>query len=199
MTPQPKKFIKQNGVNSLNPEYILWKKSGGKKASTPTWQDPIDRMTIQFKVIQAVDLVAKDRNMFGKKTSSDPYVNIVLLCTPESTKSSQKKKAQKIKLGRTETMKKNLSPTWNFSQGSAIPYSRKNETLQLVFEIYDEDKMSADDCMGVLTLPPLEWKDSTGSAVWYEIPKDSAKKVSGKIEIKVSTSVHRVQGLRPYM
>lgn len=198
MAPQPRKFIKKNGVNMLNPEYLAWKKKGGKKAPTPQWQDPIDRMMVQFQVIQAKDLIAKDRNMFGKRVSSDPYVQVSLLCTPEGNTPGLKKKVQKIKLGRTETMKKNLNPTWNYSQASAIPYSRMNEKLQLVFEIFDEDKLSSDDSMGALALPALEWKDSNGSAVWYEIPKGSAKEVSGKIQIKVATGVHRVQGLRPY-
>jgi len=198
MTQQPKKFVKKNGVNSVNPEYLAWKRSGGKNSPSLPWQDPIDKMMVQYQVLQAKDLVAKDRNMFGKRISSDPYVHVSLLCTPSSTVSGQKKKMQKIKLGRTPTMKKNLSPIWNYSQASAIPYSRRNEILQLMFEIFDEDKLSSDDSMGALKLQALQWKDSVGSAVWYEIPKGSAKDVSGKIQIKVSVSIHRVQGLRPY-
>jgi len=198
MSQPPKKFIKKKGVNTLNPEYLAWKKSGGERAAPPAWQDPIDRMLVEFHVLQGKDLVAKDRNMFGKKTSSDPYVAISLLCTPKITKPGQKKKVQKIRLGKTEVKKKNLNPRWNFSKGSSIPFSRNNETLQLMFEIYDEDKLSADDSMGVLTLEALEWKDSVGTSQWQEIPKGSAKDVTGEIQIKVSTSLHRVQGLRPY-
>lgn len=200
MTQQPRKFLKINGVISLNPEYLAWKKNGGEKSSTATapWQDPIDKMMVQLEVIQGKDLVAKDRNLFGKKTSSDPYVLISLLCTPSNTLPGRKKKIQKIRLGRTETIKKNLSPVWNYSQTYAIPYSRKNDVLQIVFDIFDEDKMSSDDCMGVVKLEPIEWKNSVGSAVWHEIPKGSAKKVSGKIQTKMSISLHRVQGLNPY-
>lgn len=184
----------------LNPEYLAWKKNGGTKSSTSEtkWQDPIDRMIIQCQVLQAKDLVAKDRNLFGKRTSSDPYVQVSLLCTPASKVPGKKMQVQKIKLARTETMKKNLSPTWNSSNTSAIPYSRNNETLHLLFEIYDEDQMSSDDLMGAVKLPALEWKDSSGSAVWYEIPKGSATNASGSVQIKVSTSLYRVQGLRPY-
>jgi len=198
MAKQPKKFISKNGVFTLNPEYLEWKKKGGQKKSSPQWQDPIDKMMVQFSVLQAKDLVAKDRNMFGKKTSSDPYVAVSLLCTPAKTKSRQRNQVQKINLGRTKTIPKNLSPTWNYTQASAIPYSRKNETLQLVFELFDEDVLSSDDSLGVVKLPALEWKDSHGSATWYEIPKGSAKKVSGAVQIAVSTQLHRVQGLRPY-
>ena len=200
MAQQPKKFLKINGVISLNPEYLAWKKNGGKKSSTPSapWQDPIDKMMVQLEVIQGKDLIAKDRNLFGKKTSSDPYVLISLLCTPSNALPGQKKKIQKIRLGKTETMKKNLSPIWNYSQTYAIPYSRKNDILQIVLEIFDEDKLSSDDSMGVVKLQPIEWKNSVGSTVWHEIPKGSAKQVSGKIQTKMSISLHRVQGLKPY-
>lgn len=200
MAPQPRKFISKNGVNVLNPEYLAWKKNGGKKSSSSgtQWQDPIDKMLIQCSVLQAKELVAKDRNMFGKKISSDPYVQVSLLCIPSSKVPGKKMQAQKIKLARTETMKKNLSPTWNFSHTAAIPYSRKNEIIHLMFEIYDEDQMSSDDLMGIVKLPALKWKDSNGSSIWYEIPKDSAKKATGSMQLKVSTSLRRVQGLRPY-
>lgn len=200
MAQLPKKFVKKNGVHTLNPEYLTWKKNGGTELSTPQapWQDPIDRIMVQFQVLQAKDLVAKDRNLFGKRTSSDPYVLVSLLCTPSSTLPGQKKKVQKIKLGQSPTIKKNLFPTWNYSQTSAIPFSRKNETLQLMFEVFDEDKISSDDLMGVVKLEALEWKDSAGDAVWYDIPESSAKGASGKIQMKISTSLHRVQGLRPY-
>lgn len=198
MSSQPKKFIKKNGVNMLNPEYLAWRKKGGKKAPAPKWQDPIDFMLVQYQVIEARDLVAKDRNLFGKKKSSDPFVQVSLLCTQTNTIPGQKKNVQKIMLGRSETIKKNLNPTWNFSKISQIPYSRQSEILQLVFNLYDEDKLSSPDSLGVVTMPPLNWKNSKGSATWYEIPKDSGKKVTGEVKICITTEIHRVQGLRPY-
>lgn len=200
MSQQPRKFLKINGVISLNPEYLAWKKNGGTKSSAPAapWQDPIDKIMVELQIIQGQDLVAKDRNMFGKKISSDPYVCISLLCTPSTTVPGKTRKVQKIQLGRTKTIKKNLNPEWNYSQTYSIPFSRKNDTLQLVFEIFDEDKVSTDDSMGVVKLQPIEWKDKAGSAIWHEIPKGSAKKVSGSIQTKISTSLHRVQGLKPY-
>lgn len=200
MALPPKKFIKKNGVNMLNPDYLAWKKQGGTTggaAATP-WQSPIDRMTVAIYVEQGSDLVPMDRNMFGKRISSDPYVRVILLCTPPHTISGQTQKKEKIELGRTSTVKKNLSPTWGYSVKSDIPYSRKNETPRLVFEIFDEDKLSKDDSMGVITLPALEWKDSSTSTAWYEIPKGSAKNVSGKVQIKIKTKVHRVEGLKSY-
>jgi len=198
MSSQPKKFIKKNGVNMLNPEYLQWKKNGGTKPPPPQWEDPIDYMLVQFQVLEGRDLVAKDRNAFGKKTSSDPFVEVSLLCTPTKAIPGQKKKVQRIPLGKTQTIKKNLNPTWNFTKVSQVPYSRASESLQLVFNIYDEDLMSSPDSMGALALPPLKWKNKKGTPTWYEVPKGSAKKASGDIKINVNTEVHRVKGLRPY-
>ena len=182
----------------LNPEYLEWKKNGGKKAPAKKWEDPIDYMLVQFNVFEAKDLVAKDRNMFGKKTSSDPYVEVSLICTPTKTIPGKKSTMQKIALGKTQTIQKNLNPVWNYAKVSQIPVSRMSEKLQLAFNLYDEDLMSSPDSLGSFLLPPLEWKNKKGSPTWYEIPKNSGKKVSGQVRISITTEVHRVKGLRPY-
>ena len=198
---QPPKFTKKNGVNMLNPDYLAWKKQHGNQTSTGVqskpWQPPVDQMTVQITILQGQDLVAKDRNLFGKRTSSDPYVLILFVSSPPITTSGQIKREQKVKLGQTATVKKNLSPTWNYSVTASIPYNKKSDKNSLVFQIFDEDLLSADDSMGVVSLS-LEFKDSAGPAAWYDIPKNSGKNVSGKIQIKIQTSLHRVQGLTPY-
>jgi len=197
---QPKQFIHKNGVITLNPEYLTWKRNGGTTSPTP-WQDPIDKMIVNIKVLKAEDLVAKDRNMFGKKTSSDPYVLVSLSETSSSTVSNENerlKKTEKVELGRTPTISKDLSPTWNYSQKSVIPISRAHESLQLEFEIFDQDMLSADDSLGVVKLEALKWMNSSRPCVWYDIPKDSAKDCTGKIKISVSTFLHRMPGLTPY-
>jgi len=198
----PKKFTKKNGVNVLNPDYLQWKKKYGKTVSpctqsSSTWEAPVDKMIVQIGIIQGHGLAAKDRNLFGKKTTSDPYVLVYLLSSPPSIPGQKKSKEHKIKLGKTTTVKKNLSPTWNYSITMSIPYSKKNDSNKLSFQIYDEDKLSDDDCLGIVTHSVL-WKDSAGEATWIEIPKESAKGASGKIQIKVNTSLHRVEGLKPY-
>lgn len=198
MSPRPRKFVKKNGINVLNPEYLAWKNKGGTVTQGP-WVDPIDKMTVLIQVLEANDLVGKDRSMFGKKKTSDPYVSVSLKCTPTNPLPGQMQiRPQVIYLGKTPTIKKNLNPTWNHSLSMTIPYSRSNESLMLLFQLYDEDKFSSDDSLGVVALGPLQWKDSAGSASWYEIPKGSAKKVSGKIKLSIQTQIHRVQGLKPY-
>merc|ERR1719464_804620 len=164
-------------------------------------------MIVQISVIQGSDLVAKDRNMFGKKTSSDPYVSVILCSYPPAASNKNNtsvpinnnnhRHQQQLNLGRTTTVKKNLSPTWNYSVATSVPYNRKNCLNKLSFRIFDEDKLSSDDSMGVVEIP-LAFQDSRGAAVWHEIPKNSAKKASGKLQISIQTSLHRVQGLSPY-
>ena len=195
----PKKFIKKNGVNILNPDYLEWKKKHGKPCtpSSSSREAPIDKMIVQIQILQGSGLAAKDRNLFGKKTSSDPYVLVYWLSSPPSIPGQKNSKEQRIKLGKTTTVRKNLSPTWNYSVKMSIPFSKKNDNNKLSFHIYDEDKLSDHDCMGIVT-HPLLWKDSAGSASWIEIPKNSAKGASGKIQIKIDTSLHRVEGLKPY-
>lgn len=198
MSSQPKKFIKKNGVNMLNPAYLEWKKNGGKKASVPEWKDPIDCMLVQFQILEAKDLVAKDKNLFGKKTSSDPYTEVSLVCTPTKTIPGKRATVQTILLGKTPTIQKNLNPVWNYTKVSKIPYSRMSEKLQLAIRLYDEDLLSSPDSLGSFLLPPLEWKNSKGTPKWYEIPKKSAKNASGAVKLCITTEVHRVKGLRPY-
>uniref|UniRef100_A0A7R9ZTR4 C2 domain-containing protein n=1 Tax=Pseudo-nitzschia arenysensis TaxID=697910 RepID=A0A7R9ZTR4_9STRA len=195
----PKKFIKKHGVNMLNPEYLKWKKAGGKKQAPPKFQDPIDFMMVRIDVLEAKDLVGKDKKMFSKKKTSDPYVKVSLLCTPTKTVAGAKRRPQKIPLGETQVIEKNLNPTWNFGRSTKIPVSRMSENLQLVFDIFDKDKLSSDDAMGTVTLSALKWKDTSVPAKWYEVPKGSAKGATGEIKLKVATQVHRVAGLRPYL
>lgn len=148
-------------------------------------EDPIDSLTLRVSIIQGSDLVAKDRNLFGKKTTSDPYVQVLL----GSGRTY-------VPIGKTKTIYKNLSPQWNEAIAARVKFLEHGGS-QMMFRIFDEDRLSDPDNMGIVTLP-LVWKDHNGSPVWYEIPKKSAKNASGKIQIQVQTQVHRLQGLASY-
>lgn len=189
----PSRFTNINGVNRLNPYYSEWKKQHGKTSLPVQSKQPIiDKMSVQITIIKGLDLVAKDRNLFGKKTSSDPYVLVYLFSSGQMNE-----REQKIKLGQTPTVKKNLSPTWNHSVSTTLPYHKKSDNNRIIFQIFDEDKLSADDSMGIINIP-LAFQDSTEPAVWHEIPKNSAKNASGKIQILIQTSLHYAKGLVPY-
>ncbi|KAG7369232.1 C2 domain containing protein [Nitzschia inconspicua] len=186
---RPPKLITTDGVTKLNPAYLEWKKqTGGGAAGAATFkrQDPIESMTLRITIIQGSDLVAKDRNLFGKKTTSDPYVQILA----GSGRSY-------VRLGQTKTIYKNLSPQWNETITAQVKYIHHARS-ELRFQIYDEDKLSDPDNMGVVTLP-LIWETTNGTPQWYEIPKNSAKNAQGKIQLQIQSQIHHLQGLKSYV
>ncbi|KAL3920382.1 MAG: hypothetical protein SGILL_003294 [Bacillariaceae sp.] len=196
MSP-PKKFVQKNGVLTLNPEYIQWKQNNGGATKPKQQQEfiaPIDKMLMELQVLSGSGLVAKDRNMLGKKTTSDPFVVVSLIS-----------RGRKTQIGKTKTVKKTLSPAWQASFRTSLSYLHHgpspgfpNSNPMLMFEIFDEDLMSAPDSMGVVKIM-LKWEDLQPSAPsWHDVPKDSAKNASGKIELKVSSKIHRMENLRPY-
>lgn len=182
----PPKFIKVNGICKLNPAYLEWKKEGG--VQKVKHEDPIQSMTLQVSVIQGEDLVAKDRNFLGKKTTSDPYVEVYVGTGKISSYSL---------IGKTKTVYKNLNPRWDQTISSQISYIAHGGS-NLMFRIFDEDKLSDPDNMGIVAIP-LVWKDVTGSPQWYDIPKNSAKNAKGRIQVKVETQVRRIQGMASYV
>eukprot|EP00538_Stauroneis_constricta_P012940 CAMPEP_0119571142 /NCGR_PEP_ID=MMETSP1352-20130426/43969_1 /TAXON_ID=265584 /ORGANISM="Stauroneis constricta, Strain CCMP1120" /LENGTH=587 /DNA_ID=CAMNT_0007620821 /DNA_START=31 /DNA_END=1794 /DNA_ORIENTATION=+ len=118
---------------------------------------------VKITIHGARDLVAKDKNMFGKKTTSDPYVKIL---------------AGKTKLAKTQVKPKNLSPTWDetfrfpwndIQKGSVETPTGDRNSLTLA--IYDHDKVGADDCMGCVKIPII----ASSSSLWYTVEKGSLK------------------------
>ena len=94
---------------------------------------------IDCTVMAGRDLVAKDRSLFGKK-SSDPYV--VIMCGKRT-------------LGTTKVVDKSLNPVWNqtFKLNLDAKAAARLESTELVFAIFDKDKIGANDPMGVVRPP----------------------------------------------
>jgi Ca2+-dependent lipid-binding protein len=183
----PPRLIKVDGICKLNPAFLEWKKeAGGVESAKARREDPIDSMTLRITITQGSDLVAKDRNLLGKKTTSDPFVQVLV----GNGRSYQR-------LGQTKTIYKNLSPHWNETISAQVKFIHHGGS-QLRFHIFDEDKFSNPDSMGFVTLP-LDWKDSDSPPQWYEIPKDSAKNAQGKIQLQIQSKVHRLHGLSSYV
>mmetsp|Transcript_12544 Transcript_12544/g.25488 ORF Transcript_12544/g.25488 Transcript_12544/m.25488 type:complete len:632 (-) Transcript_12544:150-2045(-) len=134
---------------------------------------PVIGAEIDCTVVAGRGLVAKDRSLFGKK-SSDPFV--VISC------------GQRI-LGTTEVIEKNLSPVWNKQfklniDGKAV--SRLNST-ELVFAIFDKDKLSANDPMGQVRVPLSSLDGGHVSERWHEVNNCSGcSDASGELQIKAS-------------
>ena len=119
---------------------------------------------IDVTIVAGRGLVAKDRSLFGKK-SSDPYV--VISCGKRT-------------LGTTKVVDKSLSPVWNqaFKLNLDAKAAARLESTELVldpppystaltltltltlypnpnqvFAIFDKDKIGANDPMGVVRSP----------------------------------------------
>ena len=157
----------------------------------------VECMELNMTLIKGDDLIAKDRNMMGKRTTSDPYC-IVSLQTTIPGVGRAKAKTTTVELGTTKTIKKTLSPEWNESYSASLPCSTLQDPKTpptLVLKIFDYDKGTDDDCMGVVTIPLSEAQSGT-STKWYDVPKDSAKNAKGKLQIKLDTVVHRSTALK---
>ena len=50
MAKQPKKFINKDGVNVLNPEYLEWKKKGGKKKMKRVVRNLMPQGEVKYRV-----------------------------------------------------------------------------------------------------------------------------------------------------
>jgi Ca2+-dependent lipid-binding protein len=134
-------------------------------------------LIVQLTVLQGTELVAKDRNLFGKKTTSDPYVEVWVL--------------GRQKVGKTATKFKTLSPTWN--QSFPIEFQEVQSPFVLL-KILDEDKFSEPDSMGVVKVAiPIKDGDTTQ---WYDIPSDSAKNATGRLQVRLQTTVHHKKFLK---
>ena len=139
-------------------------------------------MAYRLTVIQGSGLVAKDRNIFGKKKSSDPYVEVWM---------------NGRKIGTTETIKKTLDPVWHTGN-----HYDDIEEGKLELKIFDEDKLSAPDAMGTVTLdlgPKYYFPQPNTS--WYDVPPDSAKHATGKLQLMLHspkfTTIRGVRQLNP--
>mmetsp|Transcript_21387 Transcript_21387/g.35394 ORF Transcript_21387/g.35394 Transcript_21387/m.35394 type:complete len:597 (-) Transcript_21387:73-1863(-) len=147
-------------------------------------------LTITVEVLKGRDLIAKDRNVFGKRTTSDPYVKV---------------QVGRQSVGKTKVVSKTLSPVWNQSfqykigadSASHLVQPEYNNTAtgnqhqQLIatLSIWDHDKIGDDDIMGTvqLRLDPLS---SVASPQWYPVGKGSGKwlchNATGDLQVKVT-------------
>jgi hypothetical protein len=122
-----------------------------------------DDSTVQFlevriRVMQGRNLVAKDTNIFGKPTTSDPYVKIF---------------HNHHYVGETAIVWKTLNPQWN-NEHFHLPVVQKTlgRCNELTLHIMDRDKFSTDDPMGSVRVPIP--KDLNMKVLkWYKVHKGS--------------------------
>lgn len=136
-------------------------------------------LTVNIEVVKGRDLIAKDRNMMGKRTTSDPYVKVHIGSQP---------------LGITKVVKKNVSPVWNESfqyvlGADSAAHLLQQSSLSATLTIFDHDGIGDDDAMGTVVVP-LDPISGSNSAQWYPVGKgsgnDYCKNAKGDIEVKVT-------------
>ena len=153
----------------------------------------IQGVNIDINVIEGRNLVAKDSSgVFSKKKSSDPYVKVYF---------------GGKKYGKTQTIDKTLSPSWNESFNIKLGTKEVGKILKgnskytsIDFVIFDEDNIGSDDPMGTVSIPFVV-RDTPPdiSAQWYKVEKGNGeyfcKKASGELLLKVSISVIQMMSM----
>ena len=101
-----------------------------------------------MKVVECIDLVPADTG-WGAGGSSDPFVRLTL----------------GDQINTTETVQKNLDPTFNADFHFEVSKAASRDDLKLLVEVFDKDFGSADDFLGEVELAlPTEfgsgWQDN---------------------------------------
>lgn len=147
----------------------------------------ISGIEIDLTINRGKDLVAKDRNIFNQKTTSDPYVKIYV---------------DGKFVGKTRIMAENLNPVWNESFKVNLGTQESNYMLkkfkdghppELILSIWDHDDIGDDDSMGVVKTT-LSLTDPPGPSRWFKVETapGKSKPVTGELEIKTAVSVRKL-------
>ncbi|KAL7530634.1 hypothetical protein ACHAXR_003604 [Thalassiosira sp. AJA248-18] len=146
-------------------------------------------LKVTLTIHKATGLIAKDRNIFGKKTSSDPYVNVFY---------------RNKSVGKTSVKKKNLNPEWEhrikhilgINDGEKVRHalptaSSVGNVPSMVLVLFDHDKVSSDDVLGQANVPiALNGMDSQ----WFPVTTGASdsphycKKAKGQICVSVQVT-----------
>ena len=169
--------------------YILYKdymkevKAENAEAAKPQFLDLV--VTVQ----EGRELVAKDSNIWGKAVSSDPYVEV---CHGQN------------RLGKTAIVKKTLNPVWTDETFEISVLPRMIDYFKTVeFNIFDHDKLSANDPMGTVYVP-IPTMRNRKIRKWYRVEKGEGdnycRNATGEllieIELKSESSDDFRQALR---
>lgn len=129
---------------------------------------------VEVRVRKGRNLVAKDRNLLGRKTSSDPYVQVVY--------------GARL-IGATPVIPKTLNPVWeeDLKFEWFVGHGTLERKKEFQLRIFDMDFISDDDPMGSLMIPfPME----TGSVEdWFPVGNGKGdyycKNPSGELFVQV--------------
>jgi stress response protein SCP2 len=140
-------------------------------------------LTITLEILQGRNLVAKDRNLLGKRSTSDPYIQLHI---------------EGKLIGTTRVVPKTLNPVWNsrfeFKLGAdsaacLVQDEYRNEVRSgATITIWDHDKIGQHDIMGTVLMPfdPFQSETTKWYPVGKGVGKNLCKNASGEIQIKVT-------------
>jgi tellurium resistance protein TerZ len=169
-------------------------------------------LKVTIAILEGRDLIAKDRNIFGKRTTSDTYVQVYY-------KSSDGDQHNIKYLGKTNTVAMTLSPVWDsqnvfsltLGADSAQNVMKKHHANgnhaggTFFLKLLDRDVMSDPDPMGTVTVPVdvaafLE-EDYDSSPKWYPVETGSGdsfcKNAKGEVLVRISLQAQAMRDLVP--
>ncbi|CAB9514280.1 expressed unknown protein [Seminavis robusta] len=157
----------------------------------------IETLEIKLNVVQGDQLVAKDRNLMGAWTTSDPYVIVSIY--PRGLEDAEGA-PDCIKLGKSETIRYCLSPKWEFETSVELPLEDVSDDCQFEVKIvdWDEDAFdeeAVDNLMGIVpvNVTPTMYRNSPRNTRtrWYGVPASSADRASGRIQCTIDVTKRR--------
>ena len=147
-------------------------------------------LEIDVSILQGKDLVAKDKNIVGKRTTSDPYVQVY-----------HEGKLQH----KTKHVEKTLNPKWNESFKIHTGNISSGNSM-ITFRIFDWDLMSDPDNMGIVNIPLPDFTTNAvappPSTKWYPVEKGEVgskyycKRASGEIQISIAISLRKLINIK---
>eukprot|EP00980_Cylindrotheca_fusiformis_P015719 scaffold4531_cov103-Cylindrotheca_fusiformis.AAC.13 len=136
--------------------------------------DAVQFLEVRLKILEGRSLVPKDKNIFGRQKTSDPYIMIYHAGNH---------------IGQTGVVWKSLNPVWSDEHFvfPIVPRALVDyDTVEL--RLFDRDKFSTDDIMGTVFVPIpriINMKIST----WYPVACGSGKyycrNATGKVKIEI--------------
>lgn len=141
--------------------------------------EDVERISVQVLVHKGEGLTAKDRDFFGKYTSSDPYVEVW-------------RNLPTTLVAKTDYKHHTLEPV--FEARFKVAWTHKdlsrslnsNHRAKVMFKILDHDALSGPDSMGECSIPvPLPCEKDTISKQWIDVDKLSARNARGRLQVSI--------------
>jgi hypothetical protein len=137
-------------------------------------QSTVQFLEVKILLLEGRSLVAKDKNIFGRHTTSDPYVKIY---------------HANNYVGETAIVWKTLNPVWSNAVFS-LPVVPKalTEFNTVELHIYDRDKFTSDDAMGTVFVP-IPRNMNMQVCTWYPVKpgsgQDYCRNATGELKIEI--------------